>query len=98
MTRTVGDAALLLNALSRPDARDFMSLPFDDRDYTRGLDELEANKLTIGFLPDMNAGLPGDDEVRAAARAAADALASAGATVRDMTSFLTAEMLDGMSK
>ncbi|MGH9885716.1 MAG: amidase family protein, partial [bacterium] len=62
MTRTVADAALLLNVLSRPDARDFMSLPFDDRDYTRGLDELDANKLTIGFLPDMNAGLLVDDE------------------------------------
>jgi aspartyl-tRNA(Asn)/glutamyl-tRNA(Gln) amidotransferase subunit A len=98
MTRTVADAALLLNVLSRPDARDFMSLPFDDRDYTRGLDELDARKLTIGFLPDMNAGLPVDDEVRAAARATADALAAAGATVRDMTSFLTPEMLDGMSK
>jgi aspartyl-tRNA(Asn)/glutamyl-tRNA(Gln) amidotransferase subunit A len=98
MTRTVADAALLLNVLSRPDPRDFMSLPFDDRDHTRGLDEIDAKKISIGFLPDMNAGLPVDDEVRAAARAAADALAAAGATVRDMTSFLTVEMLDGMSK
>jgi aspartyl-tRNA(Asn)/glutamyl-tRNA(Gln) amidotransferase subunit A len=98
MTRTVADAALLMNVLSRPDPRDFMSLPFDDRDHTRDLDELDAGKLTIGFLPDMNAGLAVDDEVRAAARAAADALAAAGATVRDMTSFLTAEMLDGMSR
>ena len=98
MTRTVADAALLMNVLSQPDPRDFMSLPLDDRDHTRGLDELDAGKLTIGFLPDMNAGLPVDDEVRAAARATADALAAAGATVRDMTSFLTAEMLDGMNK
>jgi aspartyl-tRNA(Asn)/glutamyl-tRNA(Gln) amidotransferase subunit A len=98
MTRTVADGALLMNLLSRPDPRDFMSLPFEDRDYTRGLDELDASKLRIGFLPDMAVGLPVDDEVRAAAHAAARALAGAGAAVDDMTSFLTADMLDGMNR
>jgi aspartyl-tRNA(Asn)/glutamyl-tRNA(Gln) amidotransferase subunit A len=38
MTRTVEDSALLLNALARPDARDFMSLPFEEVDYAGGLD------------------------------------------------------------
>jgi len=98
MSRTVADGALLMNTLSLPDPRDFMSLPFKDRDYTRGLDELDASKLRIGLLPDMNVGLPVDDEVRAAAHAAAQALAGAGATVDAMTSFLTAEMLDGMNR
>src|SRR6185503_5919087 len=68
MTRTVADAALLMNALTRPDPRDFMSLPPDDRDYLRGLDEIDPRPLKIGFLPDMKAGLPVDDEVRAAAQ------------------------------
>jgi aspartyl-tRNA(Asn)/glutamyl-tRNA(Gln) amidotransferase subunit A len=98
MTRTVTDAALLLNVLSRPDARDFMSLPFDNRDFAVGLDEIDPRKLKIGFLPDMAAGLPVDPEVRAAAEATAKALAGAGAVVADMKSFLTAEMLDGMSR
>jgi aspartyl-tRNA(Asn)/glutamyl-tRNA(Gln) amidotransferase subunit A len=98
MTRTVTDAALLLNVLSRPDARDFMSLPFDDRDYARGLDEIDARKLKIGVLLDMKVGLPVDDEVRAAALAAAKALAGAGATVEEIPSFLTADMFDGMSR
>jgi aspartyl-tRNA(Asn)/glutamyl-tRNA(Gln) amidotransferase subunit A len=98
MTRTVADAALLMNVLSRPDARDFMSLPFEDRDHGRALDELDASKLKIGFLPDMAVGLPVNDEVHAAAQAAARALAGAGAAVEDMTSFLTADMLDGMNR
>src|SRR3954471_10261361 len=57
MTRTVTDAALLMNVLTRPDARDFMNLPFEDRDYVRALDELDPRGLRIAFLPDMGVGL-----------------------------------------
>ena len=98
MTRTVLDSALLLNALAKPDARDFMSLPYEARDYAAALDEIEPRKLRIGFLPDMKAGLPVDPQVAAAAKAAAKALADAGAKVEEMKSFLTAELLDGMSR
>jgi aspartyl-tRNA(Asn)/glutamyl-tRNA(Gln) amidotransferase subunit A len=98
MTRTVADAALLMNVLSRPDARDFMSLPFAEHDYVRGLEQLDVKQLKIGFLPDMNVGLPVDGEVRAAAQAAAKALADAGAVVEEMPSFLTQAMLDGMCR
>ena len=98
MTRTVSDAALLMNVLSRPDARDFMSLPYEARDYTAGLDGLEPKGLRIGFLPDMKAGLAVHPEVRAAAEAAVKALKSSGAVVEEMKSFLTDGMLDGMSR
>jgi aspartyl-tRNA(Asn)/glutamyl-tRNA(Gln) amidotransferase subunit A len=98
MTRTVTDAALLMNVLSRPDPRDFMSLPFEDRDYTRGLGEIDPKQLKIGFLPDMKVGMAVDAEVRAAAHAAAQALAGAGAVVEDLPSFLTHDMLDGMCR
>ena len=98
MTRTVMDAALLMNVLSRPDPRDFMSLPFQKEDYVENLEELDLKKLKIGFLPDMRAGLPVHPEVRAAAQAAAKALERAGAAVEEMPSFLTEEMLDGMGK
>ncbi len=98
MTRTVSDAALLTNVLSRPDPRDFMSLPEIDFDFSSGLDEIKPNRLKIGFLPDMNAGLPVHPEVRAAAQAAAKALSDAGAGVEEMQSFLTPEMLDGMTR
>jgi len=98
MTRTVSDAALFMNVLSRPDPRDFMSLPENNFDFSSGLDEIKINRLKIGFLPDMNAGLPVHPEVRAAAQAAAKALAKAGAAVEEMRSFLTPEMLDGMAQ
>lgn len=98
MTRTVRDAALMMNALSRPDARDYMSLPYEPRDYTAGLESLSAKGLRIGFLPDMKAGLPVHAEVRAAAAAAVKALAAAGAIVEEIPSFLTPGMLEGMTR
>jgi aspartyl-tRNA(Asn)/glutamyl-tRNA(Gln) amidotransferase subunit A len=98
MTRTVADAALLMNALSRPDARDFMSLPFDDRDHARGLDDLDPRGLKIGVIADMKVGLPVDAEVAAAVAAAAAALAGAGAIVEPVASFVTPAMFDGMSR
>jgi aspartyl-tRNA(Asn)/glutamyl-tRNA(Gln) amidotransferase subunit A len=96
MTRTVADAALLMNILARPDSRDFMSLPFDHTDFTRELDAPRGIK--IGFLPEMGVGLAVEREVRAAAEAAAIALAGAGCTVESIRSFLTPEMLDGMCR
>jgi aspartyl-tRNA(Asn)/glutamyl-tRNA(Gln) amidotransferase subunit A len=98
MTRAVEDAARLMKVLSRPDARDFTSLPFDEEDYAGGLEALDPKELKIGFLADMKAGLPVYPEVRAAAQAAAKALQSAGAEVEEMRSFLTPEMLDGMGR
>jgi aspartyl-tRNA(Asn)/glutamyl-tRNA(Gln) amidotransferase subunit A len=98
MTHSVADAALLMNVIAKPDARDFMSLPCEERDYTAGLDELEPRGLRIGFLPEMGVGLPVHAEVRAAAQGAASALSGAGCVVEPMRSFLTAEMLDGMCR
>lgn len=97
MTRTVHDSAMLLSVLSRPDVRDFMSLPCQPVDYAARLDGLDVKGLRIGFLPDMKIGLPVHPEVAAAAEAAASALAAAGAVVEPMDSYLTAEMLDGMT-
>ena len=96
MTRTVHDAALLMNLLARADARDFMSLPPEERDFSQDLEALAPKRVTIGFLPDMGVGLPVDPQVRTAAEAAATALAGAGCTVESIRSFLTEEMFDGM--
>ena len=98
MTRTVDDAALLMNVIAARDARDFMSLPEHSLDFTAGLGELEARGLRIGFLPDMGVGLAVDREVRAAAEAAAKALAGAGCAVESIRSFMTEEMLDGVCR
>jgi len=98
MTRSVEDAALLMNVIARPDARDFMSLPFEGRDFAAALHELEPRRLRIGFLADMGVGLAVHPEVRSAAEAAARSLAAAGCAVESIRSFLTEEMLDGMCR
>jgi aspartyl-tRNA(Asn)/glutamyl-tRNA(Gln) amidotransferase subunit A len=55
MTRTVEDAAMLLNAISQPDNRDWFSLPYDDVDYAyklkRKLKGLRvAYSATLGYV------------------------------------------------
>ena len=55
MTRTVEDAALMLNVTAEPDARDWTSLPFDGRDYRDGLkDGIKGLKVayspTLGYV------------------------------------------------
>ncbi|MDR3212934.1 MAG: amidase [Azoarcus sp.] len=52
ITRTVRDTALLLNAIARPDARDFHALPYDDRDWRLGIEQGVAG-LRIAFSPDL---------------------------------------------
>lgn len=98
MTRSVADAALLLNVLARPDARDFMSLPRDSTDYAAMLDGCALEGLRIGLLTDMAVGLAVHAEVRAAAEAAARALEAAGARVEVMRSYLSEELVDGVMR
>src|SRR5436309_5338961 len=57
MTRTVTDAAWLMGELSKPDARDFMALPYQEQDWARlGGPNLKGKKL--GLLLDIGAGFP----------------------------------------
>ena len=51
-TMSVADAALMMNVLKRPDARDWTSLPYDDRDYLQGLDD-GVRGLRIAFSPTL---------------------------------------------
>jgi aspartyl-tRNA(Asn)/glutamyl-tRNA(Gln) amidotransferase subunit A len=95
MTRDVRDAAALLEIITQPDARDFMSLHFSRAEYGAGLEDIEAARPRIGFLADMGVGLAVALPVRAAVEAAAAAFADAGCKVERLRSFLSAEMLDG---
>lgn len=95
MTRDVLDAALLLEVIARPDARDFMSLPFAAAAFSRALDAPFSAPPKIGFIADMRVGLPVAPPVRAAVEAAAAAFAAAGCVIEPLPSFLTEEMLDG---
>jgi len=93
MTRGVADSALMMQVLSKPDARDFMSLPVQDIDWSSR--PANPKGLKIGVLPDMKVGLHVRPEVRAACKAAAKALEAEGAEVSALESFLTPGMLDG---
>ncbi|MFO1061540.1 MAG: amidase [Dongiaceae bacterium] len=96
MTRTVADAALLMEVLSQPDERDHMSLPFQALPW--GDLERPVQGLRLGLLLDAGLGLPAEPEVRAAIEAAAARFAAAGAVVEPMAPFLTPAMLDGLDR
>ncbi|WP_210254899.1 amidase [Methylocapsa sp. S129] len=96
MTRTVDDAALLMAALARPDARDFMSLPPQELDWRVRPAPLRG--LRIGLLLEAGCGVPPTPEVRRAIEAAARDFALAGAIVEPLTPFLSQEMLDGLDR
>src|SRR5690606_3427589 len=81
MTRSVRDSAMLMNVLTRPDARDFMSLPYQPLEYAEGLDALNVRGMRIALLTDMRVGLRVEEPVRAACEAAAHALEAAGAVI-----------------
>jgi len=97
MTRSVEDAALMMQALARPDARDSMSLPAQDIDWAAfdvGPEHLKG--LRVGLLLEAGCGLPLDVEIRAAVEEAARLFERAGAHVTLMQPFMTQAMLDGM--
>ena len=97
MTRTVADAALAMQVLSLPDARDSMSLPAQDipwQDFDVEPGHLRG--LRIGLLMDAGCGLPVDPQIREAVEQAARRLVQAGAVVEPMPPFMTPAMLEGM--
>ncbi len=95
MTRTVTDAAMLMTVLTKPDSRDFMSLPHDETDYAARL-EGDVRGLRLGLLLDIGVGTSPTPEVRAAVEAAARALAAEGAVVEPVAPFATHAMMDGL--
>jgi aspartyl-tRNA(Asn)/glutamyl-tRNA(Gln) amidotransferase subunit A len=97
MTRTVEDAALMMQVLSLPDSRDSMSLPHQAiqwEQFDLGGERLRG--LKIGLLMDAGCGLPVEPEVRSVIERAAQILESAGAIIEPMAPFMTQAMLDGM--
>jgi len=95
MSRTVTDAALLMNILTKPDPRDYMALPYDARDWTETL-VAEVRGKRLGLLMEIGAGATPQPAVRRAIEAAARTFEEAGAVVERVESFVTEEMLDGL--
>ena len=96
MTRSVADAALMMATLSKPDARDYMSLPPQDLDWRVQPSRIKG--LRIGLLLDIGCGDPVAPEVRAEVERAARDFESAGAIVEPIAPFLTQDRLDGIDR
>ncbi|MFN3400741.1 MAG: amidase family protein, partial [Ferrovibrio sp.] len=82
MTRTVGDAALMLREMARPDARDWFALPYQDVDYAAKLNE-GVKGLKIAYSPTLGFAKV-DPEILAAVDVAAKQFAALGATVEQV--------------
>jgi Asp-tRNA(Asn)/Glu-tRNA(Gln) amidotransferase A subunit family amidase len=94
MTRTVDDAALMMEVLVQPDARDATSLPKLAVDWQARVGSVRG--LRIGLMMEAGCGLPVDPQVAAAVRAAADVFAAEGAAILEVEGVLTREILDGI--
>jgi len=81
ITRSVSDAALMLNVLALPDARDWHALPFDARDWRTGLDQ-GISELRIAYSPDLGYAKV-DADVAALVRKALDVFTDLGAKVEE---------------
>jgi aspartyl-tRNA(Asn)/glutamyl-tRNA(Gln) amidotransferase subunit A len=83
-TMSVRDAALVMSLITRPDARDWTSLPPETphgaHDYTAGL-EAGVRGLRVAFSPTLGYAKNVHPEVAAACEAAAQRLAELGAIV-----------------
>ena len=50
MSRTVMDSAMMMNVISKPDARDWFNMPYEPTDYAAGLEQTMRGKR-IAFSP-----------------------------------------------
>ena len=99
MTRTVADGALLMTALTKPDARDYMALPCQEIDWSsllQGDAQSDLKGKKFGLLLDIGIGLAPQPAVRAAVTAAAKAFEHAGAVVELVAPFLNMEIAAGL--
>ena len=83
-TRSVDDLALMLNVMSRPDARDWTSLQYDPRDYRIGLHD-GVRGLRVAFSPDLGYVRNLDPQIAASVRRAAQSFADMGAHVDEVS-------------
>jgi aspartyl-tRNA(Asn)/glutamyl-tRNA(Gln) amidotransferase subunit A len=79
MTRSVADAALMMNVLTLADARDWHALPHDARDYRVGLDD-GVKGLRIAYSADLGYAKV-DPEIRRIVKRAVRVFADLGARV-----------------
>ncbi|HDR8966610.1 TPA: amidase [Burkholderia vietnamiensis] len=96
MTRTVDDAALLMQFLSLADWRDATSLAPEPIDWD--IRPADVRGLRIGLMLDAGCGLALEPEIESAVRAAADLFAAYGAEIVTVAPVLDRAMLDGLDR
>jgi aspartyl-tRNA(Asn)/glutamyl-tRNA(Gln) amidotransferase subunit A len=84
MTRTVADAALMMNVCAGPDERDQYSLPADHVDYLKALTR-SLKGLRVAYTDDLGFADAVDPEVRAACAKAARAFRELGCRVETVS-------------
>jgi aspartyl-tRNA(Asn)/glutamyl-tRNA(Gln) amidotransferase subunit A len=81
ITHSVTDAALMLNVLAQPDARDWHALPYDARDWRTGLEQ-GVRDLRIAFSPTLGYAKV-DADVAKLVRSAIKVFSDLGAKVEE---------------
>ena len=87
MTRTVSDAALMLNVLALPDSRDWFALPHDGRDYRIGLED-GVRGLRIAFSPTLGFA-EAEPEIAELVAGAADVFLELGAILEQVDNVMS---------
>lgn len=82
-TRTVQDAATVMNILKQEDARDWTALPPDPADYTQAL-EAGIRGMRIAYSPTLGYARAVDPEVAAAVQTAVRQLEQLGVVVEQV--------------
>ena len=83
MARNVADVALMMNVITRPDPREWWSLPDDGMDYVKAL-KGKTEGLKIAYSPDLGFIKNVDPEVAAAVAQAAKTFARLGARITEI--------------
>jgi aspartyl-tRNA(Asn)/glutamyl-tRNA(Gln) amidotransferase subunit A len=94
MTRTVGDAALLMSVLAQPDWRDHMALPPEQLNWSDLRLDLRGKRF--GLMLRAGCGLPVEPQTEAAVRRAASLFEAEGGIIAPVEPFLTQDLLDGL--
>lgn len=87
ITRSVADAALMLDVMSGPDGRDWSALPSPATPFVNAAADIAG--LRIAFSPTLGFPVHVDDEVAAAVAEAAEVFVSLGARVEQVNPGIT---------
>jgi len=96
MTRTVGDAVLLMRVISQPDIRDWTSLPPEQLNWSSA--PLPPTGMRVGLLLEAGCGVPPDPVVVDAIKRVAALFEAAGAVVEQLDSFIDQDLLDALDQ